>query len=196
MGNIFDLVVFRPFENRTTTTANLTLWNRARHDELVEQQDRQMYRNTVVYAKGSHEPFQAGKPIYITYRVPQTADRIHARDAYVEPQQGPHGPILTAYTERRRIPQQRVHVQVTTVTTRRMHIELMRIVAAHDTASRQVDRTPVHNRLRYKPFQQTSTTPLSQPHTATAEKPNPETEAAEAIKAIAEAPDAEENWDI
>jgi hypothetical protein len=67
VGNIFDLVVFRPFENRTTTTANLTLWNRARHDELVEQLDRQMYRNTVVYAKGSHEPFQAGMPIYTTY---------------------------------------------------------------------------------------------------------------------------------
>jgi hypothetical protein len=77
-----------------------------------------------------------------------------------------------------------------------MHIEPLRIVAAHDTASRQVDRTPVHNRLRYKPYQQTSTTPLNQPHTATTETPNPETEAAEAIKAIAEAPDAEENWDI
>ncbi len=30
VGNIFDLVVFHPYENRTTTTANLTLWNMCR----------------------------------------------------------------------------------------------------------------------------------------------------------------------
>ncbi len=152
VGNIFDLVVFRPFENRTTTTANLTLWNRARHDELVEQLNRQQYRNTTIYAKGSHEPYQAGKPIYTATRIPQAADRMHARDAYQEPQQGPHGPTLAAYTERRRTPQQRVHISVTTTTTRRLHIEPVRVNATPESATRRVIRAPVHNRLRHTPY--------------------------------------------
>ncbi len=37
LGNIFDCAVFRPNDtSRTTTTANIALWNRARHDELTE----------------------------------------------------------------------------------------------------------------------------------------------------------------
>ncbi len=97
-------------------------------------------------------PFQAGKPIFTATRVPQAADRMHARDAYQEPQQGPHGPTLTAYAERRRAPQQRVHISVTTVTTRRLHIEPLRVNAARENAPRRVTRTPVHNRLCHTPY--------------------------------------------
>ncbi len=142
-----------------------------------------------MYVKGSHEPFRASKPIYTSCRVPQATERIHTRNAYTEPQQGPHGPTLATYTERRQTPQQRVHVQVTTVTTRRMHIEPLRIVANTDIASRHVDRNPVHSRLRYTPYPQTTTAPLNPTRIPSPETPNLATQA---IEALAEAPDAEE----
>jgi hypothetical protein len=101
LGNIFDCAVFRPRDaSRTTTTANITLWNRARHDELIERLNRRLYRGTVLHCRGSHTPGRLDDPIFTAYRVPCPSDAPGDPYAYREPQHGDYTAHIQEHARR------------------------------------------------------------------------------------------------
>ncbi len=160
VGNIFDLSIFRqPLRNMAT--ANLTLWNRARHDELIEALDRQPYRDTLLHCRGSHEVDHIDRPIATNARVPTPADAHHDAHTYAEPQTGPYEVCLAEWTRRRAVPRQKATVETRTVVTTRTFIEPITVTVTNDR------RAPVQRRLgtqRFDPLQRNGS-PRSQHRT-------------------------------
>jgi hypothetical protein len=151
IGNIFDLSIFRqPLRNMAT--ANLTLWNRARHDELIEALNRQPYRDTLLHCLGSHEVDHIDRPTTTNVRVPMPADAYNEAHTYAEPQTGPFEACIAEWT-RRRVPRQKSTVETKTVVTTRTFVEPLTVTLTKDC------RAPVQRRLGTQRFD-----PLKSPH--------------------------------
>ncbi len=149
MGNIFDFRIFRAIDGATTTCANLTLWNRARHDELVEYLDPRPYGNIILYSKGSHVEYEPSSPVYNDERIPSTKDRRPHHYTYEEPQVGDTRSVLQAWTSRSRTPQQRRVYEKTVTVIRRQHIEPLQVTVPTD---QQTQRPHVRHRVRFAPY--------------------------------------------
>jgi hypothetical protein len=145
VGNIFDLSVFRqPIRNMAT--ANVTLWNRARHDELIEALDRQSYRDRLIRCRGSHEVDRIDRPITTDTRVPTPADAHHDAHTYSEPQTGPYEAAMAEWTRRRAVPRQKATMETRTVITTRTFIKPIQVTIPND------HRTPIQRRTRTPRF--------------------------------------------
>jgi hypothetical protein len=145
VGNIFDLAVFRqPLRNMAT--ANVTLWNRARHEELIEAIDRKPYKDTTIRCRGSHRVNFVDRPIRTDTRVPVHADAHHDAHTYTEPQTGPFDTTLAEWIRRRAVPRQRATIETKTVITRQTFVEPLNVTVTNDR------RAPVHRRLGVSRF--------------------------------------------
>ena len=122
-------------------TANITLWNRARHEELIEAVDRKPYKDTIKHCRGSHEVNFVDRPIRTDTRVPVHADARHDAHTYTEPQAGPFDTTLAEWTRRRAVPRQRATIETKTVITRQTFVEPLNITVTNNR------RAPVHRRL-------------------------------------------------
>jgi hypothetical protein len=166
VGNVFDLSIFRQ-PQRNMATANVTLWNRARHEELIEALNRQPYRDALLRCRGSHEIDRVDRPITTDTRIPTSADAHHDAHTYSEPQVGPFETALAAWTRRRAVPRQKATVETRTVITTRTFVEPLQVTIPNDR------RSPAHRRTRTPRFN-----PIQRPtrHLTTAAQAENETQ--------------------
>ncbi len=181
VGNIFDLLIFRAIDGATTPCANLTLWNRARHDELVEYLDRRPYGNVVLYSKRSHVEYEPTQPVITDEHVTSTKDRRPHFYTYEEPQVGDAQSMLQAWTMRRRTPKQRRVYEKTVTGIRRQHTEPLHTNVpharvSHMRAGQTSPRPHVRHRVRFAPYPPTDSG-SEQPQTPPMRDPAPTVDA-------------------